>query len=85
MKVEVERSMYCVIKNKDVTEYLDENEQKSLAQIQSKICEARMSDGKKEINQYWVCNIDEPYSRKVIEIILKGESDKQEIAKCTRL
>jgi len=78
MKIEVKRNIYYVIKNKDAMEYLDENEQKFLVQIQNKICEARMLNDKKAFNEYWVCNVDEPYSDKVIEIILKGESDKQE-------
>ena len=28
-------------------------------------------------NKYYVCNQDEPYAKKVIDIILKGETKKQ--------
>jgi hypothetical protein len=29
------------------------------------------------LNKYYVCNQDEPYAKKVIDIILKGEAEKQ--------
>jgi len=78
MKIKVERNIYYVIKNKDAAEYLGKSEIEVLLQIQDKISKARMLNGKKAFNEYWVCNIDEPYADKVIEVILKGESDKQE-------
>jgi len=28
-------------------------------------------------NSYWVCNQDEPYAQKVIDIILQGEFEKE--------
>lgn len=30
-------------------------------------------------HKYYVCNQDEPYAEKVIEIILKGEEEKEEL------
>lgn len=31
-------------------------------------------------NSYYVCNTDEPYANKVLEVILQGEADKEDFS-----
>lgn len=66
---------FNVIKQQDADKYLSEEGRKTLDNILWHINRGRQKENKK-LNSYWVCNQDEPYAEKVIEIILGGEIDK---------
>ena len=57
---------------------LSEVSQDTLMDIMRTIDADRIDAGKKTLssNKYIVCNLDEPYSEKVWQEILKGEDDK---------
>lgn len=66
---------YIVLKTDDVENYLDPSEQEALAMVCRVLNYCRNKDGKKE-NSYYVCNTDEPYADKVLQVILNGEDLK---------
>lgn len=70
----VERK-FVVLNLKDINHYLDENDQRSLGHICSKVCDGRMKDGKAN-NSYIVCNEDESYAQEVWKVIQNGEATK---------
>ena len=63
---------YTVIKNTDAEKYLTKYEKLALENICSLIIKGRKMDGKKS-NSYYVCNTDEPYADKVLELILEKD------------
>lgn len=87
--MKIKENIFTIIKNDDIDKYLNDEMRVSLGLILSRISVARMQDGKKGVNEYYVCNKDEPYSDKVLNAILEGEhdktSDKKECDFCNRL
>lgn len=69
-------NMYVVFKREDALQYLTEIELQSLEHILLTIEQGRVSDGKKPFNQYYVCNVDEPYAQVVHGVIIGGEATK---------
>lgn len=69
---------HIVIKRQDALKYLTEVEYKALEQMLLTISQGRNKDGKKPINTYYVCNIDEPYAEVVHGIIIGGEAVKEQ-------
>lgn len=68
---------HIVIKREDIIKYLTDNQIGYLDEILNIIAAGRKKDGKKPINSYYICNIDEPYANEVNKVILKGESEKR--------
>jgi hypothetical protein len=68
---------FLVIKNKDAEKYLTKEEKEYLTNMLVAITNGRARDGKKRENTYLVCNTNESYSDKVLEVILQGETDKE--------
>lgn len=73
---EVINDKYIVIKTEDAEKYLDDFERGQLEMICRRIAKRREADGK-AVNAYWVCNQDEPYADKVLQVILDGEDQKK--------
>ena len=67
---------HIVIKREDALKYLTEVEYQTLEVLQNTITEGRAKDNKKPINNYYICNTDEPYAEVVRGIILGGEAVK---------
>lgn len=65
---------FIVINVKDL-KYLTEEYREKLFVITKAIEYGRQDEGK-EINDYWVCNQDEPYADQIKSIILIGETKK---------
>lgn len=65
---------FIVINVKDL-KYLTEEYREKLFVITKAIEYGRQDEGKK-INDYWVCNQDEPYADQIKSIILTGETKK---------
>jgi hypothetical protein len=76
---EVEEAKYeekfIVLNIKDVAQ-LSKKSQNKFQDAMLEICEIRGLRGAKPIANYYVCNQDEPYAQKVIDIILEGETQK---------
>jgi len=72
---EIIKDKYIVIKTEDAEKYLDDFERHQLELALESIVKGRESDGK-IINTYYLCNTDEPYSDKVLQVILGGEDAK---------
>ncbi len=54
------------------------NELKQFEKALESVTEAIKAVTGKSLNQkYYVCNQDEPYSQKVLDVILKGEAEKE--------
>ena len=68
---------FTVIKNEDIRKYLTKEQIGQLLTISSVIQAGRMKDGKTAGNLYYVVNQDEPYAEDVLQLILKGEDNKQ--------
>lgn len=68
---------FVVFKKEDALKYLSEPALQSLEQILNMIAEGRNKDGKKPVNEYWVCNTDEPYAEIVHGVIMAGEHEKE--------
>ena len=77
-KAEKKLNIYRVIIPEKDFKNLTEPDQDKLADIMRTIDANRVDVGKKMLsnNKYIVCNQDEPYSEKVWQEILKGETDK---------
>jgi hypothetical protein len=69
---------HIVLKRADVQEYLTGPEQRALDAMMDKIVRRRAYDGRKPVNDYYVCNTDEPYAGAVRSAILQGEESKRE-------
>lgn len=67
---------FIVIKIEDVDRYLTEEDSWILVRLQQAILAGREKENKK-LNDYWVCNRDEPYADKIIQTILEGEANKE--------
>lgn len=70
------KNIFLVIKREDVIKYLTDTEKQNLDDILCKIIDCRKMDNKKPINDYYVCNTDEPYANAVHDVIIGGEMDK---------
>jgi len=64
---------HIVIKREDTEKYLTKAERQALEEMQNTIIRGRARDNKKPINNYYVCNIDEPYAEVVHGVIIGGE------------
>lgn len=62
---------HIVIKREDIFKYLTDNQIKYFDAVLN-----RIADDKKTDNSYYICNTDEPYADKVLEVILKAESEE---------
>lgn len=71
------KQTHIVIKVEDTQKYLSPNDLENLGTILNKISEGRSKEGK-SIDEYAICNLDEPYSKEVIKVILEGERKKDE-------
>lgn len=69
---------HIVIKKEDVLKYLEEPEQIALENMLLKISEGRAGDKKRPVNNYYICNTDEPYAEVVHGVIAGGEAGKGE-------
>lgn len=67
---------HIVIKREDALKYLTESEYRTLEELQNTIIRGRAKDNKKPVNNYYVCNVDEPYAEVVRGIIIGGEAVK---------
>lgn len=67
---------FVVFKKQDALKYLAEPDLQSLEHILNTIAQGREKDGKNPTNEYYVCNIDEPYAEMVHGVIMAGERDK---------
>lgn len=65
---------HTVLKNADIEKYLNDSQKKNLQDIIMTIVYGRDRDGKEAVNQYYVCNVDEPYADKVLKVILEANS-----------
>lgn len=67
---------FIVIRKWKISDNLSDKEQKQLDELISK---ANESDDffDKEPHKYYVCNQDEPYAKRIIRIILRGERIKE--------
>jgi len=68
---------HIVIKKADALKYLTEVEYQTLEEMLYIISKGRVKDHKKPINNYYVCNTDEPYAEVVHGIIIGGEAVKE--------
>jgi len=73
---EVKRNTHIVIKRDDVTEFLSEEERSTLDKLVYEIKVRRLHKLKPPHNEYIVCNWNEPYAQKVLDVILEGEELK---------
>lgn len=71
----IKKNTHIVIKREDVYKYLTEPELISLEYILNSISIGRARDGRKQDNTYYICNTDEPYADKVLEVILNQGND----------
>lgn len=69
---------HIVIKNEDVKKYCSIEARLQLKNILKTIECGRQLDGKVSSNSYYICNTDEPYADKVLDVILTGEANKEE-------
>ncbi len=67
---------HIVIKKADALKYLTEVEYQTLERLQTVIIAGRAKDGKKPVNNYYICNTDECYAGIVKNVILLGEQNK---------
>lgn len=67
---------FLVFNKADLKKYLSGDEAYTLECIQRTVERKRLDDGK-PLNDYLVCNQDEPYASEVLDIILSGEDKKQ--------
>lgn len=76
--VEMDKSYtHIVIKKEDALKYLTTVEYQSLETILAIISEGRAEDNKKPVNEYYICNKDEPYAEMVHGVIYAGERYRQ--------
>lgn len=70
----MKKNTHTVLKNEDIDKYLNTEQTNNLVDILQTIARGRDKDGKKMFNEYYVCNTDEPYADKVLNVILRGEA-----------
>lgn len=68
---------HVVFKKEDALKYLAEPELKSLEHILNTIAKGRAAEGKNPSNEYYICNVDEPYAEMVHGVIVGGEYGKR--------
>ena len=68
------KDTHIVLKMDDVRKYLSDEQIYELNNISQIIQNGREKDGKNKCNEYYICNVDEPYSDKVLDVILNGTS-----------
>lgn len=68
---------HIIIKKEDASKYLLQEEYKFLDLILNKITVGRIKDNKNPINNYYICNTDEPYADTVKGVIIGGEIGKE--------
>ncbi len=73
---ELKKYTHDVFKQQDLIEYLTNEQIKNYMEISYAIMQGRMAAGKNPQNHYIVCNADEPYADRVLQIILDGEDEK---------
>lgn len=73
---ELKKYTHDVFKQKDLLEYLTNEQTKHYMEISYAIMLGRMEAGKNPENHYLVCNTDEPYADRVRKAILDGEDEK---------
>ena len=75
---------HIVIKKEDALKYLPEPAFQSLCQMLNIIAEGRSADGKKPVNEYYICNVDKEYAEIVHGVIMAGEytRSKKKCEKC---
>lgn len=71
----MKKNTHVVIKIEDIEKYLTREEIGYLNAFLIQIQQGRQKDGKKPINDYYICNTDEPYSEEVYSVILRGEKN----------
>lgn len=74
--VEEKKNMYVVLKVSDVKTYLSSEDCRILDGFLAKIEKGREAAGKNPYNEYYVCNVDEPYAADVHNTIISGEIAK---------
>lgn len=72
---EIKNNTHFIIKCDDV-KYLSKTQSKHLLVILARIASCRMREKKNPINDYYICNKDEPYADEVLKVILRGEDAK---------
>ena len=76
-KIPIEKKdTHIVIKREDIKKYLNKSEQAALKDMLSKITNGREKDHKSPVNNYYICNTDEPYAEVIRGIIMGGEAVK---------
>lgn len=70
------KDTHIVIKREDAEKYLNESEQATLTDMLVKITNGRGKDHKPPVNNYYICNTDEPYAEVIRGIIMGGEAVK---------
>lgn len=68
------KNTHFILKEEDIEKYLTDKQQLQLRLIATAIAEGRSKDNKKPVNEYYICNVDELYSHKVLEAIQEGET-----------
>ena len=76
----LKKGTHVVFKEDDIKKHLSKEESDILAILYEKVIRGRNSLGKKE-NQYYIVNLDEPYSNAVFQVIRNGEVLKNIIRK----
>ena len=71
------KDTHIVLKMDDVRKYLSDEQIYELNIISQTIQNGREKDGKNKCNEYYICNVDEPYSDKVLDVILKGGNENE--------
>lgn len=74
--VKEKKNMYVVVKISDAKAYLSAEECDVLDRFLAKIEKGREAAGKNPYNEYYVCNVDEPYAADVHNAIISGEIAK---------
>lgn len=69
--MEIPNFKFCVIKHRDIEEYLDAEDVAELERITGKISVARYAAGKTD-NRYVVINTDEPYIADIVEVMKRN-------------
>ena len=77
-KAELKLNTHIVIKRDDLDKYLNPAQVGALMGMLSRINKKREESGKK-VNDYYVINTDEPYAKKVLDLILEEEAKKGKV------
>lgn len=76
--VKIKENTHIVIKKEDAKKYLSEEEFQELEKMLCKIGEGRIKENKKPVNEYYICNKDEPYAEMAREVIIGVEYQKEQ-------